>query len=96
VSCAVLRADADRAVDAIVAHTGDYEDVMMLRRTVGIVTVYGDRMKNVPGTSGKVYGALGAAGISIIAAAQGGEELSISMAVDAAEAERAADILRSL
>lgn len=95
-SFAVLRADADRAVDAIVAHTGDYEDVMMLRRTVGIVTVYGDRMKNVPGTSGKVYGALGAAGISIIAAAQGGEELSISMAVDAAEAERAADILRSL
>jgi aspartokinase/homoserine dehydrogenase 1 len=53
-------------------------------------------MKNVPGTSGKVYGALGEAGISIVAAAQGGEELSISMAVDASAASRAADILRTL
>ena len=95
-SFAVLQEDASRAVEAIVAHTGDYEDVMMLRRTVGIVTVYGDRMKNVPGTSGKVYGALGEAGISIVAAAQGGEELSISMAVDASAASRAADILRTL
>ena len=95
-SFAVLPEDASRAVEAIVAHTGDYEDVMMLRRTVGIVTVYGDRMKNVPGTSGKVYGALGQAGISIVAAAQGGEELSISMAVDASAASRAADILRTL
>lgn len=98
-SFAVRSEDADSAEAEIsrrVSGTGDYDDVMLLRRNIGIVTVYGDRMKNVAGTSGKVYSALGSEGISVVAAAQGGEELSISIAVDLKDADKAATILESL
>jgi aspartokinase/homoserine dehydrogenase 1 len=98
-SFAVRSEDADIAEAEIsrrVSGTGDYDDVMLLRRSIGIVTVYGDRMKNVAGTSGKVYSALGSEGISVVAAAQGGEELSISIAVDLKDADKAAKILESL
>lgn len=98
-SFAVRSEDADaveKEISRRVSGTGDYEDVMLLRRSIAIVTVYGDRMKNVPGTSGKVYGALGNAGISIVAAAQGGEELSISIAVAEKDADKAAEVLENL
>ena len=99
ISIAVRSEDAPAAAEEIgrrVSGTGDYDDVMLLRRSVGIVTVYGDRMKNVSGTSGKVYGALGAEGISVVAAAQGGEELSISIVVDEKDVNKAAKVLESL
>ena len=69
------------------------DDVVVLNQSVGIITVFGSRMKNVPGISGQVFGSLGKAGINIIASAQGGEELSISVVVDAADVERAAAVL---
>ena len=72
------------------------DDVMMVNRRVGIVTLYGSRMKNVPGVSGKVYNALGAAGINVIASAQGGEELSISVVLDESDLPRAEQALQAL
>ena len=53
-------------------------------------------MKNVPGTSGRIYTALGAYGVNIISAAQGGDELTISFVIrsaDRAAAEEALSIL---
>ncbi len=50
-------------------------------------------MRNLPGTSGAVFSKLGAAGINIIASAQGGEELSISLVVAAQDVDKAAEIL---
>mgnify|MGYP002861891389 CR=1 FL=1 len=70
------------------------DDVVVLNQSVGIVTVFGSRMKNVPGVSGQVFGKLGEAGINVIASAQGGEELSISLVVDAADVDRAAAMLQ--
>ena len=61
---------------------------------VGIVTVFGSKMRNVSGTSAAVFGKLGAAGVNIIASAQGGEELSISLVVDAADTDKVADLLK--
>ena len=69
------------------------DDVVVLNKEVGIVTVFGSRMRNLPGTSGKVFGLLGQAGINIIASAQGGEELSISLVVDAADVDKATMLL---
>lgn len=65
------------------------DDVMVVNREVAIVTVYGSKMKNIPGVSGKVFSLLGAAGISVIASAQGGEELSISVVLDAKDLDKA-------
>lgn len=70
------------------------DDVVVLDRAVGIVTVFGSKMRNLPGTSADVYSRLGEAGINIIASAQGGEELSISVVVSADETDRAAALLR--
>ena len=67
--------------------------MVVLNQAVGIVTVFGSRMKNVPGTSGSVFGKLGAAGINVIASAQGGEELSISLVVNVQDVEKAKEVL---
>lgn len=101
ISFAVRSKDVDtvtRVIGHIIADNPmlPLDDVMMINRRVGIVTVYGSRMKNVPGVSGKVYSALGAAGISVIASAQGGEELSISVVLDEGDLTRAAEALQAL
>ena len=70
------------------------DDVVVLNQAVGIVTVFGSKMRNVPGVSGNVFGKLGAAGINIIASAQGGEELSISLVLDKKDVDKAAALLR--
>lgn len=72
------------------------DDVMIFNRDVAILTVYGSRMKNVPGTSSKVFSALEKAGINVIASAQGGEELSISVVIDKADLDEANQALKSL
>lgn len=94
ISFAVRREDSARVVAAMenLVSGGTLlplDDVMVLNQKVGIITIFGSRMKNVPGTSGHVYAALGAAGVNIIASAQGGEELSISLVVDEADLDRA-------
>ena len=99
ISFALKKEEQQKAQDAIHGLFQDnpllpLDDVVVLNQEVCILTVFGSRMKNVPGISGKVFGKLGEAGINIIASAQGGEELSISLVVDAADADKAAEILR--
>ena len=72
------------------------DDVMIVNNKVGIITIFGSRMKNIPGISGKVFSLLGDAGINVIASAQGGEELSISIVIDAADIEKAAALMEDL
>lgn len=72
------------------------DDVMVVNREVAIITVYGSRMKNIPGVSGKVFSLLGAAGVNVIASAQGGEELSISVVLDVKDLDRAQKALEIL
>ena len=101
ISFAVKSSEKDKAVSAIRSLFKDnpllpLEDVVVANQQVGIVTVFGSRMKNLPGTSGAVFSKLGTAGINIIASAQGGEELSISLVVDAADVEKATEVLKSI
>ena len=99
ISFAVSRKDSDRVVSALQALVAgnklmELDDVMVLNQHVGIITLFGSRMKNVPGTSGRVFSALGQGGINIIASAQGGEELSISVVVDESDLDKAAQLLK--
>jgi aspartokinase len=70
------------------------DDVVVLNQAVGIITVFGSQMRNLPGTSAAVFGKMGEAGINIIASAQGGEELSISLVVSADDLEKATEVLQ--
>ena len=72
------------------------DDVMVVNREVGILTIYGSRMKNIPGVSGKFYSLLGVAGTNVIAAAQSGEELSISVVLDVNDIDKAQKALAVL
>jgi aspartokinase/homoserine dehydrogenase 1 len=72
------------------------DDAVDVVEDVCLFSVCGNGMKNVPGTSGRIYSALGAYGVSIISAAQGGDELTISFVIrasDRAAAEEALSIL---
>jgi aspartate kinase len=61
-------------------------------QSVAIVAAVGDRMRGTPGIAATVFGALGKAGINVIAISQGSSERNISLVVtesDAAAATRA-------
>lgn len=99
ISFAVKEEDGFKAQEAIKGLFQDnpllpLDDVVVANQAVGIVTVFGSRMRNLPGTSGSVFGKLGAAGINIIASAQGGEELSISLVVAADDVDKATALLQ--
>ncbi len=99
ISFAIRSEEKDQALEAIRGLFKDnpllpLDDVVVLNQAVGIVTVFGSKMRNLPGTSAAVFGKLGQAGINIIASAQGGEELSISLVVAEEDVARAAQLLR--
>ena len=56
---------------------------------VVIVTVIGAGLRQTPGVSALVFGALGKAGINVIAIAQGSSEYSISLVVESGNADEA-------
>ncbi len=49
---------------------------------VSIITVVGAGMRNTPGISGRIFTALGANNVNVIAIAQGSSEVAISLVVD--------------
>ncbi len=54
-----------------------------------IIAVVGDDMAGMPGSAGKFFGTLGAAGINVRAIAQGASERNISAVIDAKDSARA-------
>ncbi len=61
-----------------------------------VVTVVGAGMRHTPGIAGRIFGALGAAGVNVIAIAQGSSECSISLVVSSAEANAAVQAVHGL
>jgi bifunctional aspartokinase / homoserine dehydrogenase 1 len=63
---------------------------------VVIVTVVGAGMRNTPGIAGRIFSSLGQQEVNVIAIAQGSSEVSISLVVDATDAESAVRCLHGL
>jgi aspartate kinase len=61
-----------------------------------IVTVVGAGMRSTPGIAGKIFSAVGAEGVNVVAIAQGSSECSISLVVDGPEADRAVRAIHRL
>lgn len=61
-----------------------------------VVTVVGAGMRHTPGIAGRVFGALGKAGVNVVVIAQGSSECSISLVVDAAQADEAVQAIHTL
>ena len=63
---------------------------------VVIITVVGAGMRNTPGIAGRIFTALGNKLVNVIAVAQGSSEVSISLVVDAMQAENGVKALHEL
>ena len=73
----------------------DIDSVTVLDEAV-IITVVGVGMKYTPGLAGRIFTALGNASVNVIAIAQGSSEVSISLVVDAGQAEEAVRAIHAL
>ena len=63
---------------------------------VVIVSVVGSGMSHTPGVAGRIFSALGAEHVNVIAIAQGSSEVSISLVVDGKDVRKAVNTLHSL
>jgi aspartate kinase len=63
---------------------------------VTIITIVGAGMRNTPGIAGRIFSALGADNVNVIAIAQGSSEVSISLVVDAKDAQEGVRAVHAL
>ena len=100
ITIAVAAADLPAARAALSALYRDgqvsMDDAIDVIEDVCLLSVCGNGMKDVPGTSGNIYSALGAYGVNIISAAQGGDELTISFVIRSSDRTAAEDALSIL
>ena len=60
---------------------------------VSLIAAVGRKMNSRPGIAGKLFGALGQAGVNIKTIAQGSDELAITVGVDNSDYETAIKVL---
>jgi aspartokinase/homoserine dehydrogenase 1 len=86
ICCAIEPQSIDAARDAVSAtfeleiHAGLLEP-LHVEDSLSIISVVGDRMRQHPGISGRVFSALGSNGINVVAIAQGSSERNISAVI---------------
>jgi aspartokinase/homoserine dehydrogenase 1 len=68
-------------------------DLIAVENDLTIVAIVGEGMKHNPGTSGRMFNALGRAGINVHAIAQGSSELNISVVIRQADTSKALNVL---
>jgi len=87
--------EAKKTVDNAFAYEIETKKVepIIVERELAIVALVGDNMKSHPGTSGKMFGALGRNGVNVRAIAQGSSERNISAVIAVADVRKAINIL---
>jgi len=68
-------------------------DEIKVVQGLSIVAVVGDGMKHHPGTSGRMFSALGKNGVNVVAIAQGSSERNISTVIQQTDVSKALNIL---
>ena len=81
----------DRAFDHEI-NKGKVEP-LFVEEALAIIALVGDNMKNHPGVSGKMFGALGRNGVNVRAIAQGSSERNISAVIAFSDVKKAINIL---
>lgn len=66
---------------------------LVIENDLAIVALVGENMKSHPGTSGKMFGALGRNGVNVRAIAQGSSERNISAVIAAEDVKKAVNVL---
>lgn len=68
-------------------------DEIKVQSNLSIVAVVGDGMKHHPGTSGRMFNALGKNGVNVVAIAQGSSERNISTVIQQSDVSKALNAL---
>jgi aspartokinase/homoserine dehydrogenase 1 len=86
---------AKQAVDNAFAYEIETGRVnpLVVEKDLAIVALVGDNMKSHPGTSGKMFGALGRNGVNVRAIAQGSSERNISAVIANEDVKKAINVL---
>ena len=66
---------------------------LIVEKGLAIVALVGDNMKNHPGISGKMFGAMGRNGVNVRAIAQGSSERNISAVISTADVKKTINVL---
>jgi bifunctional aspartokinase / homoserine dehydrogenase 1 len=66
---------------------------LVVEKDLSIVALVGDNMRSHPGTSGKMFGAVGRNGVNVRAIAQGSSERNISAVINTADVKKAINVL---
>lgn len=66
---------------------------MDVEKGLATIAIVGENMKHTPGIAGKLFGALGRNGISVIACAQGASETNISFIIKGSQLSKAMNVL---
>lgn len=100
ISFAVKDEDGQRAMDIIKSNLeadqihGTYIDVE-IERNMAIIAIVGSKMRMTPGISGRIFTALGDNKINVVATAQGGSELNVSVIVKNEDVKRGVELLHN-
>ena len=94
----VQEKDCDIAVEALTREFAEEIKVgsmypMLVQQGLAAVSIVGEKMKNMPGIAGKLFGTLGRNGISVIAFAQGAKETNISFVVPQQQLAKTMNVL---
>ena len=94
----IEEANADKAKEVIdKAFATEIEikkvEPLIVEKSLAIVALVGDNMKNHPGISGKMFGALGRNGVNVRAIAQGSSERNISAVIATKDVKKAINVL---
>lgn len=98
ITIAVSPNDQDKAMQAVLEEF-EYEihlqviEKPVVETQLSIVAVVGSHMQHASGVSGKLFSALGRAGVNIAAIAQGSSELNISVVVKREELKRSLNVI---
>lgn len=94
----VQEKDCNKAVEVLTREFAEEIKVgsmypMLVQQGLAAVSIVGEKMHNVPGVAGKLFGTLGRNGISVIAFAQGATETNISLVIPAQQLSKTMHVL---
>ncbi|HNU41924.1 MAG: aspartate kinase [Bacteroidetes bacterium OLB12] len=97
--CFAIESNKTQQAKAAIEKEFQYEirskemDTVKVEESLAIVAIVGENMKHNPGTSGRMFNALGKSGININAIAQGSSELNISAVIHQQDIAKALNVL---
>jgi aspartokinase/homoserine dehydrogenase 1 len=97
--CLAVDAEQSRMAKASIEKEFQYEirgnemDEVRVESDLAIIAIVGENMKDNPGTSGRMFHALGKNGVNVHAIAQGSSELNISAVIREADVSKALNVL---